>query len=103
MLIRTQQLLFDLILFIYSLVAMLFVARIVWITKNKLNESFKFLLITIFVWSLVKLLDIMIDLRILNIYVVSIGELFFITLFIAGTWYTKHLFLTSKHKKKKVK
>ena len=101
MLIRSQQLLFDIILFIYGLAAILFAARVVWLTKKRLNEAFQFILMSVIVWSIVKLIAILSDLKLLSVYAVSLGELFFISLLIISTWYMKQILLDPKTKKKK--
>lgn len=99
MIVNTQQLLFDLVLFIYGLVAMLFAIKIIWLTKKKINEAFQFLLVAILAWVIVKLLAILNDLRVLSVYAVRIGELFFITLLIICTWYINHTLLNYKKKR----
>lgn len=100
MIIRTEQLLFDVILFILGLAAIIFASRIVWVTKKKLSEAFQFLLIAIITWTTVKLLAIFSDLRIISIFAVSLGELFFISLLIIGVWHIKHTLVESKKKKR---
>lgn len=99
MIIRHQQLLFDIVLFIYGLVAIIFATKTVWLTKKKLNEGFQFLLVAVVAWSAVKLIAILSDLKIINIYAVSLGELFFIILLIVGNWYISHIIATRKSKK----
>ena len=100
MIIKPQQLLFDIVLFIYGLVAIIFATRTIWLTKKRLNEGFQFLLVAIVAWSVVKFLDILTDLRILSDFIVNLGELFFISLLIVGTWYINHIILTRRSKKK---
>ena len=100
MIVKIQQLFFDIILFIYGLVAIIFATRIVWLTKKKLNETFQFLLVAIIMWSMVKLLAILSDVRFISGYAVSLGELFFISLLIIGTWYITHTLLEKARKKK---
>jgi len=101
MIIRSQQFLFDLILFLYGLVAIIFASRMLWITKRKLNEVFQFFLAAIVVWTIVKFVSILTDLRLISIYAVGLGELFFITLLIVGAWYAKHTLLETKRNKPK--
>ncbi len=98
MILRIQQLLFDVILFLYGLVAILFATRIVWVTRKKINEAFQFLLVAIISWTLVKLLSILSDLKLISIYAVSLGELFFISLLIVGVWYLKYILTGIKKK-----
>ena len=103
MIIRIQQLLFDIVLFIYGLVAIIIVSRILWVTKKKFNEAFQFIVVAIIAWVLVKLLAILSDLKIITGFVVSLGEIFFISMFIAGAWYIHHVIINSKKKTKKRK
>jgi len=101
MIIRIQQLLFDIVLFIYGLVAVVIVSKILWVTKKKFNEAFQFIVVAMIAWGFVKLLAILKDLRLVTNFVVNLGEIFFISMFIVGAWYIHHVIINSKKKTKK--